>query len=260
MAEEETNPWAHMAGWLVSKYDLSFFCGLVLDCFQALDGFVCPFLPVDGAWGKMLPPRPGGGVPISGEGLPTDPPARLGADRPAPLGLGAPGVPGTQNSVGGEPRLLHVNKFTKAGESGCRSGSGLNLVCFGRVGRFGFRGFGLGLGLIIPLAWLYQSRARWDSQVGSVAHGPAPQEEDTRNGGLVEVRSQIVGRLQPCGCCYPLTPSLPPILWRPDLRRRGPEREFNAEPSRSTTSSGPAQYSPTLPPGHFSTSPPLSYL
>lgn len=56
-----------MAGWQVSKYDLSFFCGLVLDSFQALDGFVCTFLSMDGAWLEILPPRPGGGVPISGK-------------------------------------------------------------------------------------------------------------------------------------------------------------------------------------------------
>lgn len=54
-----------------------------------------------------------------------------------------------------------------------------------------------------------------------------------------------MGRLQPCGCGYPLSPSLPIYL--------GPEREFNTEPSRSATSGGPAQHSPTLLPRHLST-------
>lgn len=72
-----------------------------------------------------------------------------------------------------------------------------------------------------------------------------------------------MGRLQPCGCGYPLTPSLPfygAQTMGAYPRRRGPKSEFNTEPSCSTTSSGPAQYSPTRPPRHLSTSPPLCHL
>lgn len=93
----------------------------------------------------------------------TAPPARLGADRPAPLGSRCPECAGDSEFGRGGPWLLHVISSLMEGEYGYCSGSGLNLVCPGRVGRFGFRDLGLGLGLDITLPWLYSLRARWHS-------------------------------------------------------------------------------------------------
>lgn len=64
MAEEEPNPNRYMAGLHVSSTTCRFFRGLVLYSFEAHGGFVCPFFY---GWRLrgILPPRPGGGVPIN---------------------------------------------------------------------------------------------------------------------------------------------------------------------------------------------------
>lgn len=119
MAEEDPNP--AQATWLAErwhgfKYDfVVFFLGLGLDSFQVpcwrfrlpcLFLFLFRFPHGHGACVVILPPRPGGGVPISGERQPRTP--RLGSERTGPHPLvSVPRVPagtlprpGSRSSLG----------------------------------------------------------------------------------------------------------------------------------------------------------------
>lgn len=149
--------------------------------------------------------------------MPTDPPARLGADRPAPLGFSVrcpECVPGTQSRPG--PRLLHVRSYSKRVSLSVVFKSGLSLFYLGVAGKFCVLGHRAGAGCPLSPLIVVTEKRDGTPQVRSVAHGPAPilikslRPRRMRMGCVLE-RSGVRSwdRLQPCGCGYPLPPSLP---------------------------------------------------